>query len=269
MINTINKPLYKYFENIDYALDVIENKQIHFENPAAYNDIFDCAMIWDKEKARTAMNTASNLLGRIFKYLEDEVIDYLKDINILASCTDDMNMGTISDIVAESLIEKYPHITSEWIIDKIHGGKDILVHAYNNLVSCFSENKYSLLMWGYYANNHTGACIEFKFDTILPEYRELVNALTKVNYTDGFIKEERGFDNYFTKSRQWEHEQEWRIACDTGGIEYVEFPFVSGIYLGCRMNDSDIAKFNKVGEKHNIPVFRAKPLTERYAITFK
>ena len=38
---TLSIPLYKYYSNLEYAKDVIENSRIHFESPKTYNDIYD------------------------------------------------------------------------------------------------------------------------------------------------------------------------------------------------------------------------------------
>lgn len=37
----VNIPLFKYYGNIDYARDAVENSRIHLEPPSAYNDIYD------------------------------------------------------------------------------------------------------------------------------------------------------------------------------------------------------------------------------------
>ena len=50
----VSIPLYKYYGQLEYARSAIENKQIHFENPDSYNDIFDSALKITKQRLYTA-----------------------------------------------------------------------------------------------------------------------------------------------------------------------------------------------------------------------
>ena len=42
--------LYKYYSNLDYVLNVIENRYIHLEIPSDYNDVFDSARVVDEDE---------------------------------------------------------------------------------------------------------------------------------------------------------------------------------------------------------------------------
>lgn len=50
----VSIPLYKYYGQLEYARSAIENKQIHFEKPDSYNDIFDSALKITKQRLYTA-----------------------------------------------------------------------------------------------------------------------------------------------------------------------------------------------------------------------
>ena len=89
----------------------------------------------------------------------------------------------------------------------------------NNGLVCFSEVYDSLPMWGHYADNQRGICLEF--DTSYHPF----NLALKVNYNKvppiipihcvEHISEDylSGFGDKIitTKSEQWKYEQEWRL----------------------------------------------------------
>lgn len=104
---------------------------------------------------------------------------------------------------------------------------------YKNSSGCKSS-----MMWGQYAHNENGVCIEFDSDKILfpPEsYRSKVkytydipkikfdkeNAFIDKAYMQQYVKKNRA-TVFFTKHKHWEHENEYRLVCkgyDTLSIE--------------------------------------------------
>lgn len=108
-------------------------------------------------------------------------------------------------------------------------------------VCSFSENNKSLLMWGHYANNHKGFCVEYDIFEIMKKYSLISpviysNKITK--YYGGNITMKVLGKVLCTKSLEWEYEEEWRLFenfdCDT---KIIEMPKPKTIYLGCKSDE--------------------------------
>jgi hypothetical protein len=124
-------------------------------------------------------------------------------------------------------------------------------------VFCLSETHDNLLMWSHYAQNHTGAVIEFR---VLPEVDSPTLAAKPVRYSTqlprlifaGLADFERLCHEMvevitLTKSDVWAYEKEWRIV---SGLRdktksYEILPChpeeIGAVYIGCKMTDPDKA----------------------------
>lgn len=141
-------------------------------------------------------------------------------------------------------------------------------------IVCFSSENDSLLLWSYYAEGHTGFCLEYNLD---PEYysdikeKERVERLWKcilpIKYTaepksaiDDFADAENLEDileiikRYATlKSPQWEHEKEWRFITifesEYNSDLMLKFLKPSCIYAGAKMPYYYRFKLQEIGAK--------------------
>jgi hypothetical protein len=110
-------------------------------------------------------------------------------------------------------------------------------------VFSLSENWNCSLMWSHYADNHKGICIGYDTSS-LPG----VTSPKKINYNKprtismSLIKEwilkkstsakdEIKQSFFFTKSSEWEYEQEWRDIAKPNGIRYAPYD-IHSIYFG-------------------------------------
>lgn len=122
-------------------------------------------------------------------------------------------------------------------------------------IFCLSETRDNLLMWSHYANNHTGAVVEF---LPLPEVDSPLICAQPVRYSEkmpkldfsGLISVEQLTRQTIemltlTKSNDWGYEKEWRIVAGLRDKSqpYEILPYapeeVGSVYLGCKMNDDD------------------------------
>jgi len=142
-----------------------------------------------------------------------------------------------------------------------------VMEKYNNLysiiISAFlTEFNDDILMWSYYAHQHKGICIEYKFedvydlykDSLYPVlYNERYNLLSGDNNTNN---KQRIIECFYTKSQCWIHEQEWRLAHVLGEGEKsldgkeINMPPIAKIHFGYNVKESDklykdIIKFQK------------------------
>ncbi|GAA6153887.1 DUF2971 domain-containing protein [Pseudoteredinibacter isoporae] len=188
------KSLYKYCSiksvddnsgEPDYDLENLEKSQIYFNDPSNFNDPFDC------------------------KYSVDREISDRRFICEMKKRGWDVSQLTADQIKQE--IEKFKETVlsvENSIFDKhIHIG-----------VTCLCERWDSLLLWGHYANKHTGFCLEF--GTTLEPFNLAERVLYKqarprpklvdlINNESKFIKSTQ--DAIKVKSKNWSYEKEWRV----------------------------------------------------------
>lgn len=130
---------------------------------------------------------------------------------------------------------------------------------HNSGVSCFTEDNTSLLMWGNYANKHTGICVGYNSEvSIFKEAR-------KVSYSDTVytisIKSEddlnersilkHGVKFLFNKYSKWDYEKEWRIIfkpCETCSYEKEA---ITSINFGLKTSYEDIMKVIEATKGYN------------------
>lgn len=253
-------PLYKYYENINYAKDSIINSRIHLELPWDYNDVYDsaygivCDDLW---KIHYKLFFRVSELRKYYDFLDDKEIDNLTN--------KDLVIGEIIDYLCKQNNKINRNNFIEDCIDYFSNGIHMMQFC-NCRVSCFSEVNDSLLMWAYYARNYSGICIRHNVqkDKILLEHCRKVQ-YTNYYISDLFSEDSRGI--YFRKSLQWSHEQEWRIGCETDN-EYLDVDSIDAIYLGIRMNNKDIKEFIELGKIYNLEVYRMKLSYTEYKLLF-
>jgi hypothetical protein len=115
-------------------------------------------------------------------------------------------------------------------------------------------------MWSHYADKHSGVCIEFDNS----QSQRFVD-LTDDDITEGVVNyraEERinyvGRDRvsgvlklFLSKSKSWEHEQEYRLILLNHKPEFQKFnpSFVKSVYFGLRVSDRDVHDFIRSVDK--------------------
>lgn len=201
---------YKY-SDFSGALHIL-NGTLKFDAPNGFNDPFDCL-------------PATKPIALDDPILEQKLLQYKKR--------------------EPSLNEKmeYANLFSDPNYHR-NNAKDLRI-------LCLTKNKANLLMWSHYADHHNGCCFEFNFKDhdhdnsnpfqgnnwfpLVVKYREnrpLVGALETRTVDDAV----------FSKSKDWEYEEEWRIMRiyrdlppTNNIVEYPRERFLKRVILGCRM----------------------------------
>ena len=253
----VNIPLFKYYGSVDYARDAIENSRIHLEEPSMYNDIYDSSVTLTEEglkKAYFGNYLKIDSIRCFCKNIQESELKEIEDkrlfVGEIIDCLCDIDKEIDKDVLVKQTIAVFT------------SNKGI-IQADNNKISCFSEVNDSLLMWAYYAKNYSGVCI--RFDPMKDNL--LLENCRKVQYTNHFISDD-SFGNYFRKSIQWSHEQEWRIVCETDE-EYLPVNCIDAIYLGLRTQDDVIEQFKTLGKMYNLEVYKMKLSDMKYEISFE
>lgn len=219
--NRIEPPrfLYKYYRNLNYAEDVLQYDRLHLDLPSGYNDVFDSARVVDNNELDFIFY--GNRADKIVKYTH---CDYKKKVfEILNSCS--IELLYLSDVFAFLLQNNIP---TEIVAGIKNNFCEILRNsqAYNNKIICFTEKKNSLLMWAHYADHLHGVCL--CFDTW--KDKELFSHIYKVDYSR-YRNRERNYNFYYSKSKDWSYEKEWRVVIQ-GDNEYIDTKSCVGIILG-------------------------------------
>ncbi len=161
-------------------------------------------------------------------------------------------------------------------------------------VLCLTESKDSLLMWAHYADRHTGYVIGFDskdkwFNCRIGENDELRD-LRKVEYMEKrpalTLHDTYSKDVFFSKSKEWAYEKEWRIIKPLDTASYTEprhpypvclfsFPrqLVKEVILGCMMSDENKNNILKIlsenTEYKDVAVYQSELDKEEYKLNLK
>jgi len=150
-------------------------------------------------------------------------------------------------------------------------------------VLCFTEVKDSILMWSHYADNHKGFCIEYDLQAF-----KLSDRLQRVQYS----KKRRLIPGTFAdnadsvrneiyratlrKSAEWKYEREWRLVFNINELGAIGLfvgkhcfqlkPFITGVYLGAKVED----KYQELICEHfkatGIKIYRMKMKCDSYSL---
>ncbi len=152
----------------------------------------------------------------------------------------------------------------------------------------FSKSWESPSLWGNYADNHRGACLEFEVPVEMNNPRGCDEALIQVNYTE----EMRAFNSealrdpsiiakelrhaVSTKSSHWAYEEEWRLLVDLGETTasgshrfkpFSEKMQLKRIILGFRSSLSSEEARIAYGNDFALPIDTARPAFSSYKMT--
>lgn len=240
--------LYKYLCP-EGAIKSLQNSTILFRKPRDFNDPFDI-------QPSTLVNvTAEDLCD----YSATKLVKEFKDGSVREK------FGLISHpalahFVAERTRElsKASEVQLRGLFyneEALNGWAGLLQETVNDLkrgfdnsfVSCFTENRSSLLMWAHYSKSHTGALLKFRKN---PQSElGLISNAKRVIYSrrppvlaskrDWFrflqdphsakFENEKILQVLMCKSREWSYEKEWRLVVLPQELELYEH-FSNGFF---------------------------------------
>ena len=271
------KSVFKYCNlNSNNHTDNFLKNQIWLSNPLGFNDPYDCSITYDSEKILNIIG-----LNMIKKFLEDiaeEEMSTSTKKDILLSQNPIQNFLSWVEEFCESSEAKGVQIE---LIKYIQNMKDFILKDFNEKyrnklkVSSFSEDNKSLLMWGHYANNHQGFCIEYDLSS-MDDNENLKKYLFPVKYSnerfditdfyiDNVIYKEakdtnRLINSVLYKSEDWEYEKEWRFIITKSEYDgkTVSTPKPKSIYLGSQIKEAHKEQFIKVCKENDIDIYQMK-----------
>ena len=178
-------------------------------------------------------------------------------------------------------------------------------------MSCFSEDNDNLLMWAHYGDNHRGICVEYNikkmisseeikhiFPIIYTEYvyfkrgfHRISDEMKNINMdiNEGYVHDDEGYLKdilplFVAKSAEWRYEKEWRIIYtkyqmyekDNESLYkgIIDFPYISAIYLGCRIEEYIEDHLKEIVNRLNsngscIKLYKSKLNQIKYGLSFE
>ena len=141
--------------------------------------------------------------------------------------------------------ERYPEEERDMAIRDFleQEDQDNLSHdmQHNSLITSFSENSDSILMWSYYARDHKGFCVEYSLSKLVEK-----QLILPVVYSDNMLQITKYTENnriigMLVKAKCWQHEKEWRMIklADENSLENGELveniPLPTAFFYGIRI----------------------------------
>lgn len=303
------KSFFKYRKPTETAIENFEKDTAWFSHPVDFDDTVDSTLNNDIEEE---LNEFKKDPIKITKELSKAFINgfaSLYGVNIDLSKVDEIfplfnDDGTYNEKgTKEYLQNKIPEIAIDECINKLKKSTSISANEqvqeslkgfFNNYMDInkkirsesitfsLAEESDNQAMWGLYAEESKGFCLEYSFSpddflgqrmllNLFPIYygdkphikffdvlikglysSQNVNGISYDDYQDWFL-------SAYTKDKSYEFQKEWRITFDKKmGGNLQQFPFVKSIILGERMTDDIANKLIAIAKKKKIDVYRRK-----------
>ncbi|HHZ8496375.1 TPA: DUF2971 domain-containing protein [Enterobacter mori] len=243
--------MYKYLP--PERIDILQNNLICFNNPLNFNDPFEFNTSFKLNNFESTLHD-SLITTDLFKELP---ADILNSIELLPK-------ETVSKIIEEATKE----ILSFYELAKpnIIKTTESLMQEFNSSlirmtrILSLSDNPTNILMWGHYAQSHSGFVIEL--DTNHPffsqrrSHKDEFGFLRRVVYQKEYpsldpLLSENTESHFLIKSSDWEYENEWRMllpqsssdkTININGKEYdlykIPSSSIKSIIFGCNASEN-------------------------------
>jgi|SRR5271170_1501932 len=232
------KHIYRYQSDVDSRRKSLATDKIWLSSPDKWNDPYDCEFIISDAGVEAE---AHQRLEKEFTGANPELLAIGK--------------SKASQLVSEKLseIKKWKQLCK---------------------ACCFNEDPTSMLMWGHYADNHRGFCIEYDLEG--PKAEQFRHSLYTVVYCDkpydltpwakslvngsslGVFNPHGPILALIHKFVGWEYEREWRSISVSLGIEPDHdrpVPTPTKVFVGSKMQMTKKQEFQAICEPKGIDVF--------------
>jgi hypothetical protein len=282
-MNHVHKPpqhVTRFYGNVDYALDVIANRQITFTHVSTLNDPFDPYFFFETDFGQSR----ERLLKHVKHSHPGDFVWFKKKVT------------------AQSWDKAMKHVEA-----KIASWRDN-TFVFSTSGECDgAQPRDNLYMWGHYGNGHRGVAIEFdtqELSTSVLKHHQNVNGAAlvadevwaRVEYKKEFApitaddyyeflkatENDTRVDTYIrlmarVKNEVWQRENEWRLMWGNPGTRMkiyrcpINAASITTVLLGLRLGEASRQDF--VAEtKQNFPgakVLRAKKRHGDIALEFE
>lgn len=243
--------LYRYYPLTEYVLENISKSQITLVAPGEFNDPYDALPFFNFEALKKDFEWVTpEAVRELFQNAKDGCLTEIQktrlgdEDDVSYFCQQIASIPEVDEIQLDEYASKAKCITEVGIRGLVK------MFQAQVRIACFSEHYDSMLMWGHYAQGHTGICVEYEMPlfcslpmecvyssdyapggnciSLLPVvYREdrydyslgVVNYYKNLSYLSSNLKTckkkldcWRDFRISCFKSKEWEYEKEWRMV---------------------------------------------------------
>ena len=243
--------------------NILLYNELFMASPKDFNDPFDCRI-------------PPNFVGLSKREQEEYINDLIKSQKHVHGENHPLFIEAIANIRNEA---KNPEKFQKRIEEKVFVSQD----KYYGILS-LSCRWNSILMWSIYGDNHKGFCVGFKEEQL----RKIgfAGRIKMVEYNDSFPnlkpfiaqKPEDLIDpifiQIFTKSKDWEHEHEYRFIknyFDSDPLPFERLIYINNdvfaeVILGINISNSDRKEILKICKFKNIPTYQAFKVPFKFEI---
>lgn len=248
---------YLFQSGENYHLNSLEQKELFFSHPNAFNDPYDCNIEIhnDLDGDLSIQNHEINDLKNLFKK------------NYRGGLEGKWDSAFLSNDLANKIVEWCNDLTSSYVLVD-----EIREHIAKRLgVRCmFKDKPNKVLMWAHYANNHTGYCLEYSMPWDVSKDVTYGSQHSQY-YLSEFLFSSRTILNSLLqyKDKSWAYENETRIV--RLNLQQAK-PAAAGfslplsklkcnlesIYLGASMKDETEEKMIQISKKLGVKLFKCQ-----------
>lgn len=273
--------LYKYksIEDNGYTLDLITNDFLYIGTVKGFNDAFEGVLNYNPDEILDFI--IEDTIKRLGLKIDEK--DYL---NIVDSEDpyEELKKWAYDSPQVTSSFERFSEkldVTFQYVINRIYEDfNDKLKEMM--LLSCFTQQNKNRIMWGNYADNNKGICIEynlydFKKDYLIKSCHE-VKYFSPDNYPDVThnllnILKSNPLDFiesiFLNKTDDWSYEEEWRLIFRNDSFlrpiikkidsnYYIKLPKPRAIYLGVNISNENKKKIGSICQAREISLIQMK-----------
>lgn len=284
------KRIYKYRCDGTYSRANLKTNTVWMASPDTYNDPYDCSFSVAEDEVVAALKM--NMLwefAKVYKFRNDQVIAAVD--KALSSGLDPLACLAASIAEAKGVgpagnppqaAEFFPLIAPKMIADTVG-----VLREWRKItkVCSFSAVKDSILMWGHYAQNHKGFCVEYDLECLHADdglrkilypviYSPLLYDLTV--FAKKLVGPNRNDFNpsspllgVLHKFEGWNYEQEWRAVTYTPGVtgDYNwTVPTPSRVFLGAKMEAKNAEEIAAICASKGMEVCRMVMAKDRFEL---
>ena len=272
------KRIYKYRRDSKYSRENLKTDTVWMASPDAYNDPYDCSFTVAEDQDVTALKKSlATEFAKIYKLRGDEATDQVEsairsgkdplvalaeqsaEINGVKPGSNPQQMAEFISLMAPKMIGDTVSVLRQW--------------RRSTKICSFSKVNDSILMWGHYAQDHKGFCVEYALQPLQPDhalrrtlypviYSPMLYDLT--SFAEKLVGSNRQDFNpsspllgVLHKFNGWKYEAEWRAVSYTQGIaadHNWSVPTPSRVFLGATMEAHNAKEVVAICESRGIGV---------------
>lgn len=313
LLHSQPKYLYKYRKVDEYSIENLKNDTVWFSHPSKFDDTLDTSINIDikqemKEFQQNEMLYYRRLsIAMIYKFFKDKKIKFKDDMDSLVKTYltyfDEEGrldryksfrylklhypkltinqINQINEIISTPLNKETEEAISGYLSNFLNINSKIKSEA---CTFCLAEENDNSAMWGTYADNSQGFCIEYEIPAddisaqrmrinLLPIYygkkrqfkffdflveglysldKDTIYGISKKDYRNIFL-------SLYTKSLEWLFQKEWRIVLGKEVTEKnVHFPYARSIILGERISKKNEQTLIDIARSKRLKIYKRK-----------